>query len=103
MHLQSNVSDQLAPRSSIRQVGGPEAIEALHLASHTERRALQLGVRLVTVDESCSGGAQGPFQCDGVRISEGGHLLLLDAGGDVIRGWNPQGWFSYSVASLELS
>ena len=96
------MSDQLSPRSSIRQCGGPEAIEALHLASHTAQRALRLGVRLVSVDESCSGGAQGPFQCDGVRISEGGHLLLLDAGGDVIRGWNPQGWFSFDVSSVEL-
>ena len=96
------MSDQLSPRSSIRQCGGPEAIEALHLASHTAQRALRLGVRLVSVDESCSGGSQGPFQCDGVWISEGGHLLLLDTGGDVVHAWSSQGWLNFTVSPVEL-
>ena len=90
------MSDQLSPRSSLRQCGGPEVIEALHLPQEVLERALRLGLRLVSVDMG------GPHQCDGVRITESGALLLLDAGGDVIHAWSPQGWLNFTVSPVEL-
>ncbi len=96
-HLHSIVSDQLSPRSSLRQAGGPEAIAALHLPRDVEERALRLGLRMVSVDLG------GPHQCDSVRISEGGSLLLLDAGGDVIHAFSAQGWHAFDVMPLELN
>ena len=71
-------------------------IEALHLPQEVLERSLRLGLRLVSVDMG------GPHQCDAVRISEGGALLLLDTGGDVIHAWSSQGWLNFTVSPVEL-
>ncbi len=94
------MSDSLPPRSSLKLAGGVEQIEALGLPIELEESCTRLGLRMVTV--TTAEGDKEPVQCDSLRITESGHLLLLDAAGDALQGFASGCWQAFRSDAVEL-